>query len=250
MYGILQKKNGRWWALSLIQQIPQDWRSVLQNTLALPSTAELFAQVEHAYHNKNVYPPQEKLFQALELTPFAQVKVVLLGQDPYFHAGEAEGLAFSVPKGVAIPSSLRNVHSALREDLGLAVPPHGHLASWATQGVLLLNTVLTVESREERLANGKMKVTAISHAGLGWEQLTNAILLHLSGREQPTVFLLWGKAAQSKRELINAQRHLILETVHPSGLSAWRGFRQCKHFSQANTFLEQHGLTPIDWQID
>ena len=236
--------------LSLIQQIPQDWRSVLQNTLALPSTAELFAQVEHAYHNKIVYPPQEKLFQALKLTPFAQVKVVLLGQDPYFHVGEAEGLAFSVPKGVAIPSSLRNVHSALREDLGLAVPTHGHLASWAMQGVLLLNTVLTVESREERLTNGKSKVTAVSHAGLGWEQLTNAILLHLSEREQPSVFLLWGKAAQSKKALINIQRHLVLETVHPSGLSAWRGFRQCKHFSQANTFLEQHGLTPIDWQID
>lgn len=235
--------------MRLEEQIPQEWSVALQETLSSDATKQLFSRVEGAYSSQKVYPAQEQLFRALELTPLSQVRVVLLGQDPYFHPGEAEGLAFSVPKGMAIPSSLRNIHGALWEDLGISPPNHGSLVAWTKQGVLLLNTILTVGSEEEDTSHGKTKYSAISHAGLGWESLTDALLSVVDHKSHPVVFMLWGKAAQGKKALINTSRHCILETVHPSGLSAWRGFRQCRHFSQANAFLREQGLKPICWEL-
>lgn len=183
-----------------------------------------------------VYPPAEQVYSALELTPFDQVRVVLLGQDPYHGAGQAQGLAFSVPAGVPPPSSLRNIHKELARDLGPAFTAANDLSPWARQGVLLLNTVLTVEAGR-----------AGSHRRWGWEELTDTIIRTLSMRREKLIFLLWGNEAQKKIPLIDPDRHNILTTSHPSGLSVYRGFTGCGHFSRVNALLAAMGQPPIHW---
>lgn len=196
-----------------------------------------FAKNERA-KGKAVYPAPENIFRAFTLTPFVDVRVVILGQDPYHGAGQAEGLSFSVPKGIATPPSLQNIYKELRDDIGTTIPKHGHLEHWAKQGVLLLNAVLTVEA-------GK----ASSHAGRGWEQFTDAVIKKLSEHKEHLVFILWGNYAKSKIPLIEASKHTILTSPHPSPFSAYSGFFGSKPFSKTNTALESYGFTPIDWQI-
>lgn len=185
---------------------------------------------------KVVFPPGERIFAALDHTPFDHVKVVILGQDPYHGPGQAHGLCFSVPQGVAIPPSLQNIYKELHNDIGMPIPKHGNLESWARQGVLLLNAVLTVQSG---MAN--------SHQGKGWELFTDAVIRALNEQREHLVFLLWGSYAQKKGAMIDRTRHLVLQAPHPSPLSAHRGFLGCRHFSQANAYLKQHGLGEIDW---
>ena len=186
---------------------------------------------------KTIYPPPRRIFAALDATPFERVKVVILGQDPYHGPGQAHGLCFSVLPGVPIPPSLANIFAELERDLGIPRPAHGCLLPWAHQGVLLLNAVLTVE-------RGKPG----SHQGRGWEGFTDAIIEHINRERAGIVFLLWGSPAQSKGRLIDAQRHRVLKAPHPSPLSAHRGFLGCRHFSQTNQWLSEHGETPIDWR--
>lgn len=185
-----------------------------------------------------IYPGGADIFSALEATPPEQVKVVVLGQDPYHGAGQAHGLSFSVRKAQPIPPSLRNIFQELQRDIGIHPPDHGDLSAWAQQGVLLLNSVLTVEAGQ-----------AGSHQGQGWEQFTDRVVAELNAHEQPKVFLLWGAHAAKKGKGIDRERHLVLTAPHPSPLSAHRGFIGCGHFSAANAYLAQHGLTPIDWQL-
>lgn len=185
-----------------------------------------------------VYPPAPLVFRALELTPPEAVRVVLLGQDPYHGPGQAEGLSFSVPAGVRVPPSLRNIFKELSADLGLPAPRTGHLGPWARQGVLLLNAVLTVE-----------KGQAGAHRKRGWEGYTDALIAHVAARDQPVVFLLWGAYAQAKAPLVTNPRHLVLKAPHPSPLSAYQGFLGCRHFSAANAFLVEQGVAPIDWSL-
>lgn len=185
---------------------------------------------------KTIYPPPKQIFSALDATPFENVKVVILGQDPYHGPGQAHGLCFSVQPGVPIPPSLRNMYLEIQNDLGIPMPRHGHLTRWAEQGVLLLNAVLTVE---QGLAG--------SHQGKGWEGFTDAVIDHLNREREGLVFMLWGSYAQAKGRLIDARRHLVLKAPHPSPLSAHRGFLGCRHFSIANAYLEERGQTPIDW---
>jgi uracil-DNA glycosylase len=187
---------------------------------------------------KIIYPQQDRIFHALIATPFSQARVVILGQDPYHGPGQAEGLSFSVPRGIPIPPSLKNIFKELEKDLGIPVARHGHLESWARQGVLLLNTVLTVE--EGRPA---------SHAGHGWEKLTDGIIKKLSNERNHLIFLLWGKHAQQKASLIDASKHTILTAPHPSPLSAYQGFFGCHHFSRVNELLKDHGEVPITWNL-
>ena len=186
-----------------------------------------------------IYPPADEVFSAFGLTDFAQVKVVILGQDPYHGAGQAHGLAFSVKPEVAIPPSLRNIYRELASDVpGFVVPQHGFLQHWAAQGVLLLNVVLTVQENQ-----------ANSHANWGWEHFTDRVVAQLNQHRNGLVFMLWGSYAQKKGAMIDRQRHLVLQAPHPSPLSAHRGFFGCKHFSQANAYLQQQGLGAIDWQV-
>ncbi len=184
---------------------------------------------------KMIYPPENYIYRALEMTPFAQVKVVILGQDPYHGEGQAEGLAFSVPPGVKLPPSLKNIEKELRADLGLILPEEGSLVPWARQGVLLLNSVLTVE-----------KSQPASHRDRGWEQFTDAMIQALNQHQAHLVFMLWGNDAKKKGKMIDLQRHLVLESAHPSPLSV-RGFLGCRHFSKANAYLQAQGKTPILW---
>lgn len=199
---------------------------------------KLAKYVNTRYIQTNVYPAKDKIFNALKLCNMEDVKVVIIGQDPYHQKGQAMGLSFSVPKGIKIPPSLVNIYQELHDDLGIEIAKHGDLTSWAKQGVLLLNTVLTVEDSKPNI-----------HKGLGWEIFTDRILEELNKEEKPIVFLLWGKPAQSKERLITNPKHLILKSVHPSPLSAYRGFLGCRHFSKTNAFLVQNGRTPIDWRI-
>jgi uracil-DNA glycosylase len=185
-----------------------------------------------------VFPPNDQVFAALELTAFEAVRVVILGQDPYHEDDQAHGLAFSVRPGVKLPASLRNIFKELKDDLGCPAPNHGCLTVWGTQGVLLLNTVLTVRAHE-----------AHSHRGKGWETFTDAVIARLSGRSEPIVFVLWGKPAQAKKSLIDASKHKILEAAHPSPLSAHSGFFGSKPFSQINAALKSWGQPEIDWRI-
>jgi uracil-DNA glycosylase len=216
--------------------VPELWRDILNNVLSTPKAHGLagFIAGQEA-QGRVIYPPHESRFQALELISPDKVRVVILGQDPYHGNAQAHGLAFSVPDGVPIPPSLRNIYIEITRDLGIAPPPNGNLVAWAQQGVLLLNTVLTVEESK-----------AGSHQGLGWEEITDAILNHLGQLERPIVFMLWGAHAQKKRGLITGTNHLTLEAPHPSPLSAHRGFLGCGHFSKANDFL---GEGRVDWQI-
>lgn len=218
--------------------LPKDWALAIQKQgLQLPYQAIIARLNEERASGKVIYPPQHLLFNALTLTPFSSVKVVILGQDPYHDEGQAHGLAFSVPKGVKCPPSLHNIFKELAQDLSV-LNSSGDLSNWAQQGVLLLNTSLSVEAHQP-----------LSHAHYGWQDITDAIIQTLASQRSHLVFMLWGKYAQAKTKLINPDnKHLILKAPHPSPLSAHRGFLGCKHFSQANQFLESKGQTPINWK--
>lgn len=196
--------------------------------------------VNYEYKHYTVYPPKDSIFSALKACDLENIKVVILGQDPYHNENQAHGMCFSVPTSQKeIPPSLINIYKELNSDLGCYIPNNGYLKKWADQGVLLLNTVLTVRAHN-----------ANSHAGRGWEVFTDKVIETLNKSDQPLVFLLWGKPAQSKIKLLNNPKHLILTAPHPSPLSSYRGFFGCKHFSKVNKYLEENKLTPIDWQIE
>ncbi len=220
-------------------KLEASWKAALREEFAKPYMRELraFLRAEKA-GGKEIYPPGPLIFNALDATPLEAVKVVIIGQDPYHGPGQAHGLCFSVQPGVPVPPSLLNIYKELKRDLNLDIPAHGCLQAWAEQGVLLLNTALTVE-----------RGVAGSHAGKGWQHFTDKVIETVSQRCPHLVFLLWGKHAQSKAPLIDPTRHLILRSVHPSPLSAHRGFIGNGHFSRTNKFLEQYGLTPIDWRL-
>ncbi len=218
--------------------ISNDWLTVLRPEFSKPYYRELFEKVAQEYNTKQIFPPKEDLFNAFHYTPLSKVKVVILGQDPYHNFGQAQGLCFSVRRGVEIPPSLQNIYKELHDDLGCSIPSHGNLEYWAKQGVFLLNTVLTVRAHQ-----------ANSHRGIGWEQFTDAAIKGLNGQDRPIVFLLWGRPAREKARMLNNPKHLILTAPHPSPLSAYNGFFGCRHFSKCNQFLIDHGETPIDWQI-
>ena len=204
-----------------------------------PYYSDLMKFVDAEYAAGEVFPPREKIFRSLELTPVDSVKCVILGQDPYHDVGQAHGLAFSVNPGVKIPPSLANIYKELQDELGTYIPDNGFLEKWAKQGVLLLNTVLTVRAHE-----------ANSHKGKGWEKFTDAVISEVNKLDTPVVYMLWGKPAQSKKKLLDNPKHLVLETVHPSPLSVYRGFWGCGHFAKCNEFLQANGMAPIDWQIE
>lgn len=214
------------------------WTPVLKYEFEQPYFKKLAAFVHDEYEHKTIYPPKSKVFNSFAYADVPKIKAVILGQDPYHQPNQAHGMCFSVQKGVAIPPSLQNIYKELHDDLDLPIPEHGCLEAWAAQGVLLLNTVLTVE-------RGK----AFSHRGQGWEIFTDHILAFLNELDQPIVFLLWGRPAQQKAAFLNHPNHLVLKAAHPSPLSAYNGFFGCRHFSQANAFLAEHGVEPIDWRI-
>ena len=218
--------------------ISNDWAEKLNAEYKKPYYRELFQFVKEEYSKVVVYPPSDDIFNAMHLTPLSKVKCVVIGQDPYHEPGQAHGLCFSVKPDIKIPPSLENIYKELHDDIGFEIPNHGYLEEWAKQGVLLLNTVLTVQAHR-----------AFSHRGKGWEQFTDAIIRTVNEIDRPVVFLLWGKPAQEKKALLNNPKHLILEAPHPSPLSAYRGFFGCKHFSRANEFLIRNGETPIDWTL-
>ncbi len=219
--------------------ISNDWLEPLTPEFAKPYYASLYKRVEEEYKNHVVYPPSDEIFNAFALTPLSEVKVVILGQDPYHEPNQAQGLCFSVSPGVDTPPSLVNIYKELQDDLGCYIPNNGSLVKWAKQGVFLLNTLLTVRAHQ-----------AFSHRGYGWEEFTDAAIRILNEQDRPIVYILWGKPAQSKMAMLNNPKHLILTAPHPSPLSAYRGFFGSKPFSQANAFLTSHGETPIDWQIE
>lgn len=219
--------------------IANDWLEPLSPEFKKPYYAKLYKTVQQEYNTRLIFPPANDIFNAFEFTPLSEVKVVILGQDPYHGDGQAHGLCFSVKPDVAIPPSLVNIYQELHDDLGCYIPNNGYLEKWAKQGVMLLNTVLTVRAHQ-----------ANSHRGIGWEEFTDAAIRILDEQDRPIVFLLWGRPAQMKKSMLHNPKHLILEAPHPSPLSAYRGFFGCKHFSQANTFLQEHGIAPIDWQIE
>ncbi|KQJ85252.1 uracil-DNA glycosylase, mitochondrial [Brachypodium distachyon] len=220
--------------------VEETWLEALPGELRKPYALELcrFVAQERLHGKVPVYPPPHLVFHALHSTPFDNVKAVIIGQDPYHGPGQAMGLSFSVPEGIKIPSSLTNIFKELHKDLGCTVPSHGNLERWAVQGVLMLNTVLTVREHQ-----------ANSHAKKGWEQFTDAVIKTISQKKSGLVFLLWGNSAQAKIRLIDETKHHILKSAHPSGLSANRGFFGCRHFSQTNEILERLGLSTIDWQV-
>ena len=220
--------------------LTNDWAKALDGEFRQPYYRQLYQFVKNEYARTTVYPPAEDIFNAMHFTPLSEVKVLILGQDPYHNEHQAHGLSFSVlPDQPDIPPSLQNIYKELQDDLGCEIPSHGYLKKWADQGVLLLNTVLTVRAHQ-----------ANSHQGRGWEQFTDAIIRAVNAKDRPVVYMLWGRPAQSKIPMLTNPKHLILKAPHPSPLSAYRGFFGCKHFSQANAFLESHGESPIDWQID
>lgn len=217
-------------------KIEESWRERLQGEFDAPYFDQLTRFVRHEYAHGRVYPPGRLIFNAFNLCPFDQVKVVIIGQDPYHEEGQAQGLCFSVPTGVQIPPSLVNIYKEIQDDLGVQIPPSGDLTRWAEQGVLLLNATLTVRAHQ-----------AGSHQRQGWEQFTDAVIRILSRERSGLVFILWGSYAISKRALVDERRHLVLTSPHPSPLSAHRGFFGNHHFSLTNHYLEQQGLTPIQW---
>ncbi|MGA9341005.1 MAG: uracil-DNA glycosylase [Rhodanobacteraceae bacterium] len=220
-------------------RLEESWRRRVGSWLDRPEMVELGEFLRNQKRlGKRIYPPGPRIFGALDTTPFESVKVVILGQDPYHGPGQAHGLSFSVPPGVAVPPSLSNIFAEIERDLGINRPDHGCLIAWAERGVLLLNSVLTVE-------HGK----AGSHQGKGWEGFTDACIDALNREREGLVFLLWGSYAQAKGKLIDARRHRVLKAPHPSPLSAHRGFIGCAHFSRANQALASRGLTPIDWRL-
>lgn len=219
-------------------QLAESWKPVLAQEFNQPYFTQLTEFIKHEKAaGKTIYPLGSQIFNAFEFTPFNEVKVVILGQDPYHGAGQAHGLCFSVNKNVAVPPSLKNIYKELQTDIeGYTAPNHGDLSHWAKQGVLLLNATLTVE-----------KDKAGSHQGKGWEQFTDAVIKQLSTQKEKLVFILWGKFAQSKATLIDTQKHLVLMAAHPSPFSAYNGFFGCKHFSKTNAYLIANNLTPISW---
>ena len=220
--------------------IQNDWLQAVGGEFRKPYYKELYDFVKEEYSTRVIYPPADDIFNALHLTPLKEVKVVILGQDPYHNEHQAHGLSFSVlPDQREIPPSLQNIYKELHDDLGCYIPNNGYLVKWAKQGVLMLNTVLTVRAHQ-----------ANSHRGIGWEEFTDAAIMALNSQDRPIVFILWGAPAQRKKRMLNNQKHLILEAPHPSPLSAYRGFFGSRPFSQTNAFLEKNGIEPIDWQID
>lgn len=219
--------------------IDNDWLPAVNAEFKKPYYAELYKFVKEEYSKVAVFPPSDEIFSALHLTPLSKVKVVIIGQDPYHNVGQAHGLCFSVRPEVEIPPSLVNIYKELQSDLGCKIPNNGYLVKWAEQGVLLLNTVLTVRAHQ-----------ANSHQGKGWEQFTDAIIRAVNAEDRPIAYLLWGRPAQSKMSMLDNPKHKVFTAPHPSPLSAHRGFFGCKHFSRANAFLEENGLEPIDWQIE
>lgn len=219
--------------------ISNDWAEHLKPEYSKPYYKKLYNTVKEEYSTQVVYPPADDIFNAFHFTPLHEVKVVILGQDPYHNVGQAHGLCFSVRPDVEIPPSLVNIYKELQSDLGCYIPNNGYLTKWAKQGVMMLNTVLTVRAHQ-----------ANSHQGIGWEQFTDAAIRVLNEQDRPIVYLLWGSPAQKKAQMLNNPKHLILKAPHPSPLSAYRGFFGCKHFSQTNDFLIKNGLEPIDWQIE
>lgn len=219
--------------------ISNDWLPAIDGEFKKPYYKELFTFVKNEYNTAQIFPPAEDIFNAFHLTPLSEVKVLILGQDPYHDVNQAHGLCFSVKPGEKIPPSLQNIYKELQDDLGCSIPDNGYLVKWANQGVLLLNTVLTVRAHQ-----------AASHQGKGWEQFTDAIIKAVNEQDRPIVYLLWGSPAQKKIPMLNNPKHLILTAPHPSPLSAYRGFFGCRHFSKCNEFLIKNGIEPIDWQIE
>ena len=219
-------------------QIDNEWDIVLRGEFRKSYYESLRSFLVKEYKSRTVYPDMYDIFNSLRLTSFSDVKAVIIGQDPYHGEGQAHGLAFSVKPGIAIPPSLLNIYKELEADIGFDIPKHGYLESWANQGVLLLNNVLTVRKDE-----------ANSHRNCGWEYFTDEVIRILNKRERPIVFLLWGNNAKVKDKLIMNPNHLVLTAAHPSPLSAYSGFFGCRHFSQTNNYLKQTGQTPIDWSL-
>lgn len=219
--------------------ISNDWLEPLAPEFKKEYYKKLYLKVNEEYKTRKIFPASEDLFNAFHFTPLSSVKVVILGQDPYHNDNQAHGLCFSVKKGIEIPPSLANIYKELHDDLGCSIPDHGYLKKWADQGVLLLNTVLTVRAHE-----------ANSHRGIGWEEFTDAAIRILNEQDRPIVFMLWGNPARAKKSMLNNPKHLILEAPHPSPLSVYRGFFGCRHFSKCNAFLIKNGIDPIDWQIE
>lgn len=215
-----------------------DWDNILADEWKKPYYRLLRQFLKEEYSSKTIYPPMGDIFNALKYTSFEDVKAVIIGQDPYHGPGQAHGLCFSVKKGVELPPSLQNIYKEMAADVGIVPPNHGELTRLASQGVLLLNTVLTVRHS-----------AAASHRSQGWEIFTDRVIKELNNKKTPVVFLLWGRPAAEKAKIITNPIHLKLEAPHPSPLSAYRGFFGCKHFSKANEYLEKNGITPIDWQI-
>lgn len=215
------------WKVALADEFKKDYFKNLVNSLRQAKET-----------GKTIYPPGFKMFNAFDSTPFKQVKIVILGQDPYHNPGQAMGLSFSVPQGIKIPPSLRNIYKELVTDIGINMPQHGDLSSWANQGIFLLNAMLSVEKKQPS-----------SHKNFGWQHFTDAAIHTLSEKREHLVFMLWGAFAGRKRVLIDTQKHLVLTSAHPSPFSAHRGFLGNQHFSQANTYLEEHGIQGINWQI-
>lgn len=220
-------------------KIEPSWKAVLADEFQQPyfRTIADFLRREKAAE-KVIYPPGSLIFNAFNTTPFHQVKVVIIGQDPYHNPGQAMGLSFSVPKDMRLPPSLQNIYKELHDDVGVPIPQHGDLTYWAQQGVFLLNAMLTVEKNKPA-----------SHQKIGWQHFTDAAIRHLSEGREHLVFMLWGAFAQKKAELIDESKHLVLKAAHPSPYSADKGFFGTRHFSKANAYLEKHGLEPIDWNL-
>ena len=216
-----------------------EWDEIMAGEFDLPYYKQLREFLKQEYFTKEIYPDMNNIFNAMKHASYSDIKAVILGQDPYHEPGQAHGLCFSVQKGCPIPPSLQNIYKELNADLGIPPAPHGELYKWADNGVLLLNTVLTVRRGQ-----------ANSHKGKGWEIFTDDVIKKLNEREKPMVFLLWGANARSKKQFITNPNHLGLEAAHPSPLSAYNGFFGCRHFSKCNAFLEAHGIEPVDWRIE
>ncbi len=219
--------------------IANDWLEPLKPEFSKPYYKNLYQTVNEEYRTHQIFPPADDIFNAFALTPLHEVKVVILGQDPYHGEGQAHGLCFSVKPDVEIPPSLVNIYKELQDDCGCEIPNNGYLTKWAKQGVLLLNTVLTVRAHQ-----------ANSHRGIGWEEFTDAAIRVLNEQDRPMVFILWGRPAQMKKSMLTNPNHLIIESPHPSPLSAYRGFFGSRPFSRTNKYLKEHGLKEIDWQIE
>ena len=218
--------------------IGNDWDELLKDAFSSEWYNELRQFLKEEYSRHTVYPDMHDIFNALKATPYSAVKAVILGQDPYHNPGEAHGMCFSVKPGVKIPPSLVNIFKEINSDLGIPIPDNGYLKPWAEQGVLLLNTILTVRRNEP-----------FSHKGKGWEKLTDTVIKRLNDRPDPVVFLLWGAPARAKKSLITNPRHFVLEAAHPSPLSAYNGFFGCRHFSETNSIRFSLGKTPINWEL-